>query len=307
MLVRFDTVDAQRWIGAGGASAVPKRRLAAASFVLEYSAARPHQTPFLLPWARTALAAGPTSVSEALWYRASIALCEGLDLWSFLWAPPDGSGHIAFARTRFPSDPYLQVANAIGYEVMASRVGRPVRGGEPQPFAFDRIAVEVRDSDAASSAARASALTSAASMFEALTAEPPVRAEALLRLGYVRLRQGQRDTALQHFDALIAATTEPNLRYLGHMYSGWALSDAGRPGEAESAYRAALSNVPHAQSATVLLTSLLLANERLAEAEALADDFFAREGAPHDPWLRYALGDAPLYWTFVLRLREALR
>jgi len=307
MLVRFDTADAQKWIVAGGAGAVPKRRLAVASFVLEYSAARPHQTPVLVPWARTVLAAGPASASEALWYRASIALCEGIDLWSLLWLPPAGGGHIAFARGRFPSDPHLQIADALGYEVLASRAGRRDRGAAPKAFAFDRIAADVRDADSVAAAARASALTNAVTILEPLTASPVVRAEAQLHLGYVRLRQGQRDAALQHFDAVNLDTSDRNLRYLGHLYAGWALSDAGRPGEAESAYRAALLNVPNGQAATVLLTSLLLANERLADAEVTADDFFAREASPYDPWQSYVLGDAPLYWTFVLRLREALQ
>jgi hypothetical protein len=122
----------------------------------------------------------------------------------------------------------------------------------------------------------------------------------------VRLRLGQRDTALVHFDRIPALSREAGVRYLGHLYSAWTLATLGRPAEAVSAYRAALNVVPNAQSATVLLAALLLDNEQLAEAETLADGFLARESTPHDPWQSYFLGDAPLYWTFVLRLREAL-
>jgi tetratricopeptide (TPR) repeat protein len=308
VLVRFDTREAERWIGAGGRQAMDRRRLAAAAFVLEYSAARPHMAQALVTWARAQLAAaGPPSDVEALWLRATIAFAQGLGLSSFLTGSPAEAGQVAFARARFPSDPYFRLADALASEMAASRAGRPTSNAPDMAPAFDRIEADVRDADPARAVARREALARAAALLTELTDVAAVRAEAHLRLGFVRLRLGDRDAALVQFDQIDALTRDPDIRYLGHLYAGWALESAGRPGEAASAYRAALAVVPHAQSAAVLLTSLLLKDEQLAESELVAGTFLAREEAPHDPWQSYFLGDAPRFWTFVLRLREALR
>jgi tetratricopeptide (TPR) repeat protein len=307
MLARFDPGEAQRWITAAGRPEAARRRLAAATFVLEYSGARPHQTQLLLPWARKALAdAGSPAPAEALWLRASVALCEALDLWTFLAGNIPGGNHIALARGRFPGDPYLQMADALASEVAATRGDYTVRAATAS-LATDRIDAQVRESDAARAPARRQALLRAAALLEGLDFVPAVRVEAHLRLGFVRLRLGDRDAALAQFDQVLALTREPAVRYMAHLFAGWALTSAGRPGEAVSSYRAALGVIPNAQSASVLLTSLLLQNEQLGEAEVVGSEFLAREAVAADPWQSYFLGDAPLYRTLVLRLREALR
>jgi tetratricopeptide (TPR) repeat protein len=307
VLVRFDTDEAQKWIAAAGRAATARRRLAAATFALEYSGARPHQTRLLLPWAREVLAdAGPPVATEAVWLRASVALCEALDLWTLLAGNVPGGNHIALARGRFPGDPYLQLADALASEVAASRADFTARAASAS-LAIDRIDADVQDVDPARAPARREALLRAAALLDGLKPIPEVRAEALLRLGFVRLRLGDRDAALAQFDQVHALTREPAHRYLAHLFSGWALASAGRPAEAITSYRAALAVVPHAQSASVLLTALLVQNEQLAEAELVGSEFLAREAVTDDPWLTYFLGGAPVYRTLVLRLREALK
>jgi tetratricopeptide (TPR) repeat protein len=170
-------------------------------------------------------------------------------------------------------------------------------------LAFDRIEAEVREGDAA----RRAALTRASGFLADLTRVSTVAAEASLRLGFVRLRLGDNDGALSNFDRVDALTREPSIRYLAHLFAGWTLARLGRLAEAAVAYRAALVAVPNAQSATALLMSLLVKEEQLAEAETVGTEFLARDSTPHDPWQSYFLGDAPIYWTLVLRLREAIR
>jgi tetratricopeptide (TPR) repeat protein len=304
MLPRYDPIEAEKWIAAGGRPALARRRLAAATFALEYAAARPHQTQALVLWARRLLAdAGAPSPAEALWLRASVALCEGFDLWSFLGNSPSRANHIAFARARFPDDPYLQLADALGSEILASRGGYWSQRMSLSSLAFDRIDAEVRAGDAA----RHEALARAAGLLENLTHAQAVGAEAFLRLGFVRLRLGDRDSALSNFDRLDALTRDASIRYLGHLFAGWTLASQGRGAEAVLAYRAALNAVPHAQSGVALLMALLLKDEQLADAEAVGTEFLARETTPHDPWQSYFLGDAPVYWTLVFRLRDAIR
>jgi tetratricopeptide (TPR) repeat protein len=306
LLARFDTADAEQWVRAGGPSATGRRRLAAALFVLEYAAERPHQMPLLLPWARQELA-DPRAPHpfEAAWLRAVIAFGERIGAWPFLMAEPDGQ--IAYARRRFPADPYFRLAEAVGLEVRAARISESARWQPGQPPAFDHLEPDAAGEDPARAIARAEALDRAVSLLEALTGDRAVQAEAELRLGVVRLRQGQRDEALVHLDHVAGLTSDRTLRYLGHVYTGWALGSAGRPSEAIAAYRAALDAVPHAQSATSLLTSLLVRTEDLAGAEQLAGDFLARPANVHDPWQDYLFGDAPQYGALVARLREALR
>ena len=171
---------------------------------------------------------------------------------------------------------------------------------------WDRISADLLERDAPGAAERTALLDRAAGFFERLLSHSALAAEANLRLGYVRLRQGQFDTALAHFDRVAALTESRSLRYLGHLYSGWVLGRSGRVDEAVTAYRAALRFVPRAQSATSLLVGLLARNDRLTDAEAAADEFLGAEASKSDPWRTYFVGDFEAYPDLVRRLRERL-
>jgi tetratricopeptide (TPR) repeat protein len=325
LLSRFDFLEAERWIGGDG-PATERRRFAASLFALEYAGLRPSLLPALLTWAREQMARQPPRPAEALWLRASIALAEGLDRWVFLVQgvrvalappprgkaanvpPPPVVSHVAFARGRFPNDPYFRMAEAIGAEVSASRPldrlsAPPAQSG----MAWDRLTADMLDAGVPNLAERAAAIDRAAAIFEGLTSFAPLAAEAHLRLGYARLRQGNRDAALAHFDRVAALTPGGRLRYLAHFYSGWLLGGMERINEAVASYRAALGIVPRAQSASSLLIALLVRHDRLAEAEAAVDEFLAADPATDDPWRSYFLGDYPEYPRLVLALREELR
>jgi tetratricopeptide (TPR) repeat protein len=322
-LTRFDFNEAERWLSSGGAATAERRRATAALFALEYAGVRQSLLPVLLTWARGVLARQPPRPLEARWLRASIALAEGLDRWVFLvrgvppptvsgrrpaGPPPPVVGHIAHARGRFPDDPYFKMAEAVGAEVSASRPLDRLSAPPPQTgTGWDRVEIEMLESGGPRLAERTAALERAAALLEQLVSTPDLAADAHLRLGYVRLRQGQRDAALGHFDQIAASDANVRTRYLGHVLAGWSLGSVNRVNEAAIAYRAALRLVPRAQSATALLVALYLRHDQLMEAELASDEFLDPAPAPSDPWHAYFVGDYDAYPQLVTTLREALR
>lgn len=318
-LLRFNSDDAERWITAGGQAEVERRQLAASLFALEYAGVRNAVMPAMLNWARGVMSRQPPRATEALWLRASIALAEGLNRWVFLVegvaqstssrkSGPPPAGHIRFARTRYPDDPHFQMAEAMGAELSATRPLDRLSGQLPQSRSgWDDITADRLDFSTIRLAERTAALERAAGLYERLLSHPTLAVEAGLRLGYVRLRQGQTDAALAEFDRLPSRTKDAWLRYMGHLYTGWALTSLGRTDEAVSAYRAALSFVPRAQSATALLVGLLVKSDRLTEAEAAAEEFLVAHEAPIDPWRTYYRGEVAVYPQLVRELREALK
>jgi tetratricopeptide (TPR) repeat protein len=321
-LGRFNFEDADRWVSSGGTAAAGRRRLAAALFALEYASVRQSNLAALVTWARGVLSRLPPGPNEALWLRASIALAGGWNRWVFLveGVPTPiaaaklgqpGVGHIRFARTRFPDDPYLQLGDAIGAEVSAARQLDRLSVPPPQSSTgWDRIAGARLDAGGPRLAERTAALERASGLYERLVSHEVVAAEANLRLGYVRVLQGQSDQALAHFDKVPSLTKDVSLRYLSHLYSGWLLGSLGRTQEAVAAYRAALALVPRAQSATSLLVALLLRNDLLSEAETTADEFLVGPKAASDPWREHYVdfvGEFSAYPRLVRHLREALQ
>ena len=318
-LARFNFEDAERWISAGGEAATERRQLAAALYALEYAGVRQGVLPAMLNWARGVMSRRPPRPVEALWLRASIAISEGLGRWTFL---VEGVGqttvsgkpgavptaHIRFARTRFPDDPHFQMAEALGAEKSAANTPDRLSGTLSQSSTgWDAIAAQRLEAGGPRLAERTADLERAAGLLERLTSHETLTGEAILRLGYVRLRQGQFDAALGHFDRLPSLTKNVFVRYLGHLFSGWTLGSLGRTQEAVTAYRAALGFVPRAQSATSLLVALLVKSDQLSEAEAAAEEFLVADVAPSDPWRTYYVGDFSEYPRLIRQLREALQ
>ena len=160
-----------------------------------------------------------------------------------------------------------------------------------------------------------------ASRYAALAPEEPLRGDAELRQGFLRLRQEEWDAALAHLEAVPQSTREAPLVALSHHFRGWIFEQTNRREAAIAAYREALAAVPRARSASLLLAAQLTQIGQLDEAYALMDaalkarpapdrrllTIAAPHDAPIDPWLRYKRGDALLLTTFLERLREALR
>ena len=324
LLGGFNVRQAEDWIRATGPQAVANRRLAAATMALEYTASRPGLSPTLIEWARD-MTSGVAPEWQPVWLRASIALAEGSEAWSFLTptAPPApgrggkparegtaavASGYLADARTRFPENPHVKLAEAVGleFEAYAARPS-PLSRRASGPVAFDQIEAEMLDGTlGAPDSAPPAPVLRAVGAFESLLSDQDVGAEAHLRAGYSRLRLGELDRAREHF-ARAVSSSDPFVKYLAHLYDGWSLARQGRADEAAKAYRAALDVLPRARSAATLLTSVLFMNHRLADAEAVATEFMSGSPAPDDPLRAYRLGDYRSYRGLIGQLREAIK
>jgi len=323
MLSGFSVMDAQRWVNAGNRASQERRRMAAATAALEYVKIRFYLIPQLLTWARPLVAGtpGPTA-TENLWLRASVAVSEGYAAgWSFLTtgrAPGQPAGraeaqppvsHLAYVTQRFPDDPYFKMASAVAAEHVTSPIPTTLGAtrfdhGAP---GFDHFGADLSDTLALRNSGEMRSLERAAATLEDLVDHEVLGIEAHLRLGYVRLRLGQGDSALQHFDKVTTSDASPAFRYMGHLFAGLALSRVNRASEAAASYRAALRLVPRARSATTLLTALLLVHGQAPEAELVATEFISGPGGPADPLERYFVSDFAQFDSLVRRLREAIR
>ena len=328
----FDPVVAEDWIVTGSPADVRKRRLIAAVVALDYTASRPAVSPVLIDWAARTLGTAPApDADERLWLRASVALIEGREAWPVLMGLPQsaaqpvlppapesppvrpdpliGHGHLAWALSRVTDDAHLKLAKVVAAEASTSpQLGEIITAPDGQGVVADEIDAQVLRPDSPASSNPAATLTLAAAALDELTGAPEVGAEAHLRRGYIALRLGHHDEALQHFAAIDAAgTKDPFVLYLGHMFAGWTLARDGHPDQAVREYRAALAVVPHARSVSALLTSLLLLNGRLDEAEQVATELMTKQAVGADPWLNYLLGDYREYPALMDQLRERIK
>lgn len=169
--------------------------------------------------------------------------------------------------------------------------------------------------------ARVRRIPQIASRYAALASEEPLRGDADLRQGFLRLRLEEWDAALAHLEAVPRGTDEAPLVALSHHFRGWIFEQTNRRDAAIVAYREALAAAPRARSVSLLLAAQLTQIGRLDEAYALMDaalkarpapdrrllTMAAPHDAPIDPWLRYKRGDALLLTAFLDRLREALQ
>ncbi|HEX7780105.1 MAG TPA: tetratricopeptide repeat protein [Vicinamibacterales bacterium] len=299
----FNVMLAQDWINAGGSAAVDRRRLTAATMVLEYTAARPNLSPPLIEWACEQLAKYPAPALEQTWLRASIALVEGRQAWTILTG--ETASHLAHARERFPNNAHFKLAEAVAAEATASDPSVRAPSGD-RGMVIDLISAEMLHGPSDRTSRQAARLQQAAATLEQLLTEESIAAEARLRLGYIQLRLGHPDVALQHFQK-VGSSGDASLKYLARLFAGWTLAADGRVDEAAARYRAALEVVPRARSASTLLTMLLVMNHRLADAEEIAAALMSTPEPADDPWRGYKLGSYRVYQTLIDRLHEAIR
>ena len=145
-------------------------------------------------------------------------------------------------------------------------------------------------------------------VYERLQDDEWVGAEASLRLGVLRLRQGSAgaSAALKLFERVDEGTRDPFLLYLAQYFSGQALEQTKRPADAERAYRTALMIVPRAQSASVALSVVLARRGARTEAAAIIEDHLAVRPQPVDPWRTYAHGDDRFWPELIAHVRQEI-
>jgi len=108
-------------------------------------------------------------------------------------------------------------------------------------------------------------------------------------------------------NATTTQTTDKELRYFAELVRGQVLRARGRSDEAVTAFRAALTAWPGAQSARVALMTLLINQGKRDEAAALAEASQTGPADEFDPMWMYWLGDFRAYPTIVEKLRSLSR
>ena len=283
-----------------GPAHVDRRRMVVAVVALEAAHARGGvewtHAQLLLEWACGFLRGTrvPTEL-ERRWMHAASALIEGTASGAALEL------HVTHALTRFPDDPALVMARAVAAELRAGPDQRTASGtrapGEPAEIPLG-----------ADSAYATAPLTLTVFRLQQAAKVPEIRREALLRLGYTALRQGQAQAALDHLAAVgpAGAGADPFIDYLVFLFRGRALDRLKRWEDAAVAYRQAVDLQP-AQSAELALAAALFRAGHRAEAAAVADRSLTRREAAPDPWLFYGQADFRHWSTLIDRLRSAIQ
>jgi len=307
------------WIGAAGEAAVPRRRLAVATFVVEvllgqsdsvlWRKNQPAQA--LLEWACSLLRKEPlpppSDVGEHLWFIATIALMERSGGSS---ASPGSSQSISTASGAVPDTGAYGAADTTVSQMLQyhledaeSRVPDEPRWAIVQGLVEElRSWPEWRDEVALSAQPIPAAATMVA--YEQALGRPEVRQEALVRLGEFELRLGLTAKALDYFNQA-GAPTDPYVLYWLKLFEGDALERSNRPTEAIAAYRVALQMAPFAQTATVALGSALMTQHRAEEGATLVGDMLRMPARP-DPWTSYTFPDWRYFPDALAKLRKAV-
>jgi predicted negative regulator of RcsB-dependent stress response len=246
--------------------------------------------PLLLEWACALMRARPEpSTDERLWHMAAIATAQRAGDYEFMLGSPweergnpgDEFEHLNHVIARFPDEPRSALAQAVAIEwrTWPTNARRSQTAARNLPRAVDGYRTVMRN-DA-------------------------IAAEAMIRLGFVRLRGRQPDDALEWLERGEPLTRDPYVVYLARYFRGQALERKRDVAGAEAAYRAALATVPRAQSATMALSAILARSGRPLEASALVEASLAEPIAP-DPWREYGAADDRFWPDLIGRLHAAI-
>jgi hypothetical protein len=222
----------------------------------------------------------PATPIEGTWQLAALAVANRAQDFEFLIGSPwegranakDEYVHLEHAAKRFPQERRFLLAQGIAIEWRLFPNSRTP--GAPEML---RIFANLRN-------------------------DARVGPEALMRSGVHRFRTGDRGLAELELREAEDRATDPFVTYLSRFYLG---QMARRPSDAEAAYRAALTAVPRAQSASFALALLLAKRGVRSEGAALIDESLQQ---PHaiDPWRSYADADDRFWPMHIAALREAI-
>jgi VWFA-related protein len=209
---------------------------------------------------------------ECAWLWTEVAALEGL------FMPDSAMLLVPAAVERCPREARLHLAHAI---ISEQRWLRGTAGANEVTGILDR--------------------------YQAAIKFPETAAEARMRAAWFLFRVGRLEEALVLVEARPPGGTDPYVLYLTDLVRGQILRARGRLDEAATAYRAALTTWPGAQSARVALMTLLLSRGDRQEAAKLAEAAETATGNQIDPWWTYWLGDYRAYPAIVAKLREIAR
>ena len=253
-------------------------RLVATAFGIELAHARlandNANLMVLLDWARKEWQKGQPTVVERLWSRAAVALIGRGGLMSA--SRPGGRQSVELggkflddAIKRFPDDARLRFAKLVWLPPTALRNFGPI---------------------------------------ERLTEHPEIGPDALVELAYLNFYfDGDLKTARRLAEQAAGRAAEPSTRYLAHFILGAVGERQGRHQDAAQEYAAALSEVPHAQSASIALAQLLIRDNQAEAAFDLLNRTVTERPDGDDPWRLFAYGAYVRWPVLIADVRKAIR
>jgi tetratricopeptide (TPR) repeat protein len=321
--------DGERWIEAGGPSQRERRTLAAATFALEAARAGAWlDWKFIQQQPRVSFGDGTDlTVLNVLYWRAPPLLIEwGCQLLRRQETPSLIERWwqlAALAVAQRSEDPQFLIGDTkIGLGRLAGEIGNTQDEIKHLDHVTERFPDEMRFVLAQGIARDRDLPGDAMKAYRALENDPDVGGEASMRLGAMQMprrggptirfigdedqRKPSPDAALKAFEQVEARTRDPYVVFLARYFSAQLFEQQRKLEDAEAAYRGAVGAVPHAQSATVALASLLFRDGRRAEAQKLIADMLAAEPRPVDPWRTYVHADDRFWPQLIARLRQEI-
>jgi tetratricopeptide (TPR) repeat protein len=308
--------DAEPWIRDGRASETRRRQLVAATVALELARAGFDvdwgEGRQLIEWGSGLLRKGTADETERLWHLAALSLIHGAydyelqvkqqkEAWRrFDTEPRFFLAVVLMLESETWPDPDRGEpwdANDAALEQAAESVAARRTTRQPIPSDVREKAMEYQ---------RRAKMRSVIELLEDLSNEEAIRADALLRLGFLHLRLRHAEIAVEQFEDVLALTQDPVLLYLAHFLTGQAHEQDGDRANAIAAYRAALEALPSTPSASVAIASLLFLAGNRDEAASLIDAA-VKKPAALDPWRDYQSGDFRFWSARFDALRKALQ
>lgn len=283
------------WIAEDGPKWIERRRMVLAAFALEVAHAgleyQWKRSSDLIEWTCSLLRKErAASAFERAWHLAALAVIEGardLDALEI---------HLVHMKARVPDEPRLLLARAFVAETHYwddVMYPPPLTAYPPNtdPMPFRERQLHTGD---------------AAAALVPLLANPGVRDEAAMRLGFLEWRAGNAQRALQYLRT-IETPDDRGQAYLMHLFAAWSHERLERPDQAITSFRAALEAIPGAQSASLYLAVRLHAAGRGQEARAVMDASLATDPPADDPWRTFGYGDLRRWPALIADLRRMVR
>jgi hypothetical protein len=287
----------------------------------------------LSPAVKAGEAPTPLDVAELRWLLAVVALVQGdpdfligpargdVSLSRSLDGPrPTGPPLLMLARQRFPDEPRFKLAGTFAEErrttilnqanVMAISTATPEDGVIPTALLEGRMdpgAVQAPRITLDARTYGAGLIDGIGASYEALTSEPEVRPEALVRFGYHLIRVSERQRAVAAFSEAVKAPADPMLQYLSYFFRGWVLHRQGDRDAAERDYREALRLSPASRQVKTLLAGILAERGERAEAREVLGDALQMSIPLDDPWTTFHQGEYRFWPERMVALRGALK
>ena len=296
--------DASRWLDKSPAESRERRIHLAAAFTLEILARGVQGTSMeyaqavpLVEWMCQRLRKEPPTTAEHAFHLGSIALLQGAHdqrilLGDFLDPSPlekRKDSHILHAAKRFPDDPRFKLA--------ALTVRRQLQVVSSHPMVKTELVSGWHDSPVNKDDAIVAYTLERLAM---LMGHDSIRDEVLLRRGIFLFLSGDSPAAIEDLRRA-TQSTDPFIRYLGHLVLGLLYERTNEMPAAIANYSFATKTIP-ATAASMALASALFRENRRAEAAEIVEALM-RDPRPDDPWRQYEYGEYRFFSKYLQDLK----